>query len=98
MHINTADLLNAALSVKNCLKVNGRLLISVPTQRADADDQERDAHGRLFKTYSPGYLRLIFERLGFTLIDQWENQDAMNRQGITWVTIDFRHGTSALPS
>jgi SAM-dependent methyltransferase len=98
MHIDTADLLTAALSIKDCLKVNGRLLISVPTHRADADEQERDAHGRLFKTYSPGYLRLIFERLGFTLIDQWENQDAMNRQGITWVTIDFRHDTSALPS
>jgi SAM-dependent methyltransferase len=98
MHIDTADLLNAALSIKNCLKVNGRLLISVPTHRPDADEQERDAHGRLFKTYSPGHLRLIFERLGFTLIDRWENGDSMNRQGITWVTIDFRHDTSALPS
>jgi len=97
MHIDTADLLNAALSIKGCLKVNGRLLISIPTRRADADDQERDAHGRLFKTYSPGYLRLIFERLGFTLIDQWENEDAMKRQGVDWVAIDFRHDTSALP-
>ena len=96
MHIDTADLLNAALSIKGCMKVNGRLLISIPTHRADADDQERDAHGRLFKTYSPGYLRLIFERLGFTLIDQWENEDAMKRQGVEWVTIDFRYDTSAL--
>jgi SAM-dependent methyltransferase len=96
MHIDTADLLNAALSIKGCLKLNGRLLISIPTHRADADDQERDAHGRLFKTYSPGYLRLIFERLGFTLIDQWENEDAMSRQGVEWVTIDFRYDTSAL--
>ena len=98
MHIDTADLLNAALAIKACLKVNGRLLISIPRHRADADDQERDAHGRLFKTYPPGYLRLIFERLGFSLIDQWENEDAMNRQGLEWVTIDFRHDTRALPS
>ena len=98
MHIYTADLLNAALAIKACLKVNGRLLISIPRHRADADDQERDAHGRLFKTYPPGYLRLIFERLGFSLIDQWENEDAMNRQGLEWVTIDFRHDTRALPS
>jgi 2-polyprenyl-3-methyl-5-hydroxy-6-metoxy-1,4-benzoquinol methylase len=96
MHIDTADLLNAALTIKGCLKVNGRLLVSIPTHRADADDQERDAHGRLFKTYSPGYLRLIFERLGFTLIDQWENEDAMKRRGVDWVTIDFRNDTSAL--
>jgi 2-polyprenyl-3-methyl-5-hydroxy-6-metoxy-1,4-benzoquinol methylase len=90
MHVDTADLLNAALSIKGCLKVNGRLLVSIPTHRADADDQERDAHGRLFKTYSPGYLRLIFERLGFTLIDQWENEDAMKRREVEWVTFVFR--------
>jgi hypothetical protein len=64
-------------------------LISVPTHRPDADDQERDAHGRLFKTYSPSYLRLIFERLGFTLIDQWESEDAMKRQGVGWVGMVF---------
>ncbi len=97
MHIDTTDLLTAALSIKNCLKVNGRLLISIPTHRADADEQERDAHGRLFKAYSSGYLRLIFERLGFTLMDQWENEDAMNRQGVNWVTVDLRHDKSALP-
>jgi 2-polyprenyl-3-methyl-5-hydroxy-6-metoxy-1,4-benzoquinol methylase len=97
LHIDTADLLNAALAIKSCLKVNGRLLISLPTHRADADEQERDANGRLFKTYSPGYLRLIFERLGFTLIDQWENSDSMNRDGIAWITIDFRNDTGVLP-
>ena len=80
MHIDTADLLNAALAIKSCLKVNGRLLISIPTHRADADDQERDANGRLFNAYSPGYLRLIFGRLGFTLIGQWENEDTPKRQ------------------
>jgi len=98
MHIDTAALLTSALSIKNCLTVNGRLLISVPKHRVDTDGHERDANGRLFRTYSPGYLRLMFERLGFALIDQWENEDAMNRQGVAWVTLDFRHDTSALPS
>ena len=95
MHIDTADLLNAALSIKSCLKVNGRLLISIPTHRADADDQERDANRRLFKTYSPGYLRLIFERLGFTLIGQWENEDTLKRQEVEWVSMDFQLRSSA---
>ena len=89
MHIDTADLLNAALSIKSCLKVNGRLLLSIPATRSDTDDQERDANGRLFKTYSPGYLRLIFERLGFSLLNQLESDDAMNRQGVTWATMSF---------
>ena len=50
MHIDTTEIFNAALSIKRCLKVNGRLLISVPSQRADAGDDERDSNGRLFKT------------------------------------------------
>lgn len=89
MHIDSNELFNAALSIKRCLKVNGRLLISVPSQRSDTGDGERDANGRLFKTYHPSYLRLIFERLGFSLIDQWDNSDAMNRQGIEWVSLLF---------
>jgi SAM-dependent methyltransferase len=90
MHIDSTELFNAALTIKRCLKVNGRLLISVPSQRSDTKDDDRDANGRLFKNYHPGYLRLIFERLGFSLIDQWGNTDAMNRQGIEWVSLLFQ--------
>lgn len=89
MHIDSTELLNAALAIKRCLKVNGRLLISIPSQRSDTVGGDRDANGRLFKTYHPAYLRLIFERLGFSLIDQWGNSDAMNRQGIEWVSLLF---------
>ena len=90
MHIDSTELFNAALSIKRCLKVNGRLLISVPSQRSDTGDGERDANGRLFKTYPPAYLRLIFERLGFSLIGEWGNSDAMTRQGIEWVSLLFQ--------
>ncbi len=90
MHIDSTELFNAALAIKRCLRVNGRLLISVPSQRSDTGEGERDANGRLFKTYHPGYLRLIFERLGFSLIDQWGNSDAMNRQGVEWVSLLFQ--------
>lgn len=90
MHIDSTELFNAALNIKRCLKVNGRLLISVPSQRSDTGESERDANGRLFKTYHPGYLRLIFERLGFSLINQWGNSDALNRQGIEWVSLLFQ--------
>ena len=90
MHIDSTELFNAALSIKRCLKVNGRLLISVPSQRSDTGDGERDANGRLFKTYPSAYLRLIFERLGFNQIDEWVNSDAMTRQGIEWVSLLFK--------
>ncbi len=90
MHIDSTELFNAALSIKRCLKVNGRLLISVPSQRSDTGDGERDANGRLFKTYPSAYLRLIFERLGFSFINEWGNSDAMTRQGIEWVSLLFQ--------
>jgi SAM-dependent methyltransferase len=90
MHIDSTELFNAALSIKRCLKVNGRLLISVPSQRSDTGEGERDANGRLFKTYPSAYLRLIFERLGFRLINEWGNSDAMTRQGIEWVSLLFQ--------
>ncbi len=90
MHINSMELFNAALAIKRCLKANGRLLISVPSQRSDTDTTDRDTKGRLFKTYAPGFLQLTFERLGFSLIDQWTNSDAMNRQGIEWVSLLFQ--------
>jgi SAM-dependent methyltransferase len=95
MHIDSTELFNAALAIKRCLKVNGRLLISVPSQRSDTDETERDANGRLFKTYAPGFLQLIFERLGFSLINQWGNSDAMSRQGIEWVSLLFQLKSSA---
>ena len=90
MHIDSTELFNAALSIKRCLKVNGRLLISVPSRRSDTGEGERDANGRLFKTYPSAYLRLIFERLGFSLIGEWGNSDAMTRQGIEWVSLLFQ--------
>lgn len=62
-----------------------------PSHRSDTHGGERDANGRLFKTYPSGFLRLIFERLGFSLMDQWGNSDAMNRQGIEWVFPEFCH-------
>ena len=95
MHIDSTELFNAALTIKRCLKVNGRLLISVPSQRSDTKEDDRDTNGRLFKNYHPGFLRLIFERLGFSLIDQWGNSDAMSRQGIEWVSLLFQLKSSA---
>lgn len=56
MHIDPSELFNSALAIKRCLKVNGRLLISVPSARSDIEAEDRDSHGRLFKTYPPGYL------------------------------------------
>jgi SAM-dependent methyltransferase len=89
MHIDASELPGAALSIKRCLKVNGHLLLSVPSHRSDVSETERDSTGRLFKSHNAADLSLIFEGLGFTLIDQWKNQDAMDRIGVEWITQGF---------
>ena len=90
MHLDAAELLDTALAIKRCLAVNGRLLLSVSSRRSDTDSHDRDANGRLFKTYPAGYLQLMFERLGFTLINEWSNADAMARDGIEWTSLLFQ--------
>ncbi len=89
MHIDESELLSAALSIKRCLKANGRLLLSVPSHRSDVSETERDSTERLFKSYTAADLSLIFESLGFALINQWNNKDAMDRSGIEWVSQGF---------
>jgi len=66
---------------------HGRLLVSLPLSRGDVDDGERAADGRLFKSYLPDYLQLLFERLGFQQIGRWETEDALARNGTRWYTL-----------
>ena len=97
MHLDSAALLDSALAIKRCLALNGRLLISVPSRRSDTDSSDRDAHGRLFKTYPSGYLQLLFERLGFALLSEWTNADSLSRDGIAWSSLLFQlktHGNT----
>lgn len=89
MHIDASELPCAAVSVKRCLKVNGRVFVSIPNQRPDIYALERDSHGRLFKSYTASDLSQIFENLGFIMVNQWTNNDAMDRHGISWLTQDF---------
>ncbi len=87
MHVQEADLFDAALSLRRLLKSNGRLLISLPTARTDVGTDGRDANGRLFTPYAPDEVQLLFERLGFQRIGRWETADALQRAGTRWVTL-----------
>lgn len=90
MHLAEADLLDAAFALRSVLRRGGRLMISLPSARADVDAGERDPDGRLFKAYPAEYLQLLFERLGFQLIGRWETEDALGRVGTAWYTLLFQ--------
>ena len=89
MHVPEAELFDAAFAMRQALKPNGRLLLSVTLARTDVDADHRDASGRLFMTYAPDYLQLLFERIGFQQIGRWVTDDAMQRAGTRWVTLLF---------
>ena len=87
MHLPEGDLFDAAFALRNALRAHGRLLVSLPLARGDMAGNERATDGRLFKTYAPGYLQLLFERIGFQQIGRWETEDALARTGTRWYTL-----------
>ncbi|HEY5307763.1 MAG TPA: class I SAM-dependent methyltransferase, partial [Casimicrobiaceae bacterium] len=95
MHVPQADLFDTAFALRASLKPHGRLLVSLPLARDDIQADDRDANGRLFKTYAPEYLQLLFERIGFQMIGRWDGGDALGRAGMRWYTLLFelRAGT-----
>lgn len=99
MHLRKAEMLDAAISFRNILKENGRLLLSVPLERPGLDADDHDAHGRLFTPLAPDYLQLLFERIGFQLLEKWESKDSLERQGHSWCTFLFqaRHPGGSRP-
>ena len=89
MHVPEPELFDAAFALRRLLKQHGRLLVSLPLSRADVSADERGADGRLFKSYAPEYLQLLFERLGFQQIGRWNTDDMLGRAGTSWYTLLF---------
>lgn len=89
MHVPDSDLFDTVFALRQLLCAHGRLLISLPLSRDDVHAGERGADGRLFKSYRPEYLQLLFERVGFQQIGRWDSGDALGRTGTRWYTLLF---------
>lgn len=87
MHLQQNQLLDAALAIRQVLKLHGRLLISLPKARGDILANDRDSHGRLFTQNTLKNIAILFESLDFEVIDHWENDDVLTRLGTSWFTI-----------
>jgi hypothetical protein len=97
MHLPESDLFDTAFTLRRLLRPHGRLLVSLPLTRSDVVDGDRAADGRLFKTYSPDFLQLLFERVGFQLIGRWDTEDSLGRSGTSWyvLLLELRVGGAA---
>lgn len=87
MHLPKVELFDASLALRQLLKPNGRILMSIPTARTDVGPDSRDSEGRLFAPHAPDDLQLLFERLAFKLVGRWDTDDVLNRAGTRWVTL-----------
>ncbi len=89
MHIPQIQLFDSVFAIKNHLKDNGRLLISIPTFYPGINSKtNRDSIGRLFNGITPCELILLFERLGFKLLERWDDHDELTNA--IWSTILFK--------
>jgi len=101
MHLPEEYLFDAAFALRRVLKTGGTFLMSVPGPDKTVDGQtNRDPSGRLFNGVTPEKYQFIFERLGFRLLNRWENDDGLMRSHRSWHILLFRletsHGTRSL--
>ena len=99
MHVPSSLLFDSALQIRDCLKLKGRLLLSLPLERADTNATNRDQNGRLFSPYTPEQIETLFTRLGFVFISRWDTSDALARTDTSWFTqlYEYRAQTGVRP-
>lgn len=88
MHIPHIQIFDAIVSIKNHLNDNGHLLISIPHYYVGINKiTQRDSLGRLFNGVTANQVILLFERLGFRLIEKWEDKHSTEFGETIWVSI-----------
>ena len=88
MHVPEEELFEFAFQIKSALRPGGTALLAFSTEREGLSDG-RDSAGRLFIERPPGRIRLLFERLGFRVLEQRPAIDGMGRD-IHWHTLVLR--------
>jgi len=96
MHVPEPDLFDTAFNLRSLIRTHGRMLLSLPLTRDDVISGERSSDGRLFNPYTPDYLQLLLERIGFQQIGRWATKDALGRSGTTWSTQLFELRSAGL--
>ena len=85
MHLPEESVFDAVYTLRRLLRPGGTLAFSVPSQRPGIDPStRRDRDGRLFSDHPPAKLRLLFERVGFTVRSVEEVPDSLGRPGLSW--------------
>jgi SAM-dependent methyltransferase len=88
MHIPSIQLFDVVLSIKEHLKPNGNFLFSIPNNYPIFDLKEsRDASGRLYNGVTKNQLILLCERIGFRVIETWDDESVIDNTVVVWQTV-----------
>lgn len=88
MHIEPQNYEACVAFIWRVLKPQGTLLYSVPSARGDVEkNSNRDTAGRLFVTDAGQRLRALFLAQSFKLIEEFENEDSLGRDGVRWASV-----------
>jgi SAM-dependent methyltransferase len=91
MHIPDAELFDSAFALRERLREGGKVLLSFATERSDVTPgSDRDPSGRLMIMRPVSQVKLLFERLGFSLESEWISADSAGRANVRWATLLFR--------
>ena len=89
MHMPENQFFDALLSLRNALKIHGKLLVSIPGNRPGINEDHRDDDMRLFQPMEAERFSLLAERIGLKMVSRWENPDSLQRAGHDWITLLF---------
>jgi len=86
MHLTQEEIALTIQNIYTLLKSKGKFLFSVSIARDDTDQNSRDAHQRLFTSFSQREWVTICKNYGFTHLYNKVTSDGLNRSGIVWLT------------
>ncbi len=100
MHLPEELLFDTVFNLRRILKLGGRMLVSTPLEGPSVNAKtRRDEKGRLFNGVAPEKFRFLFEKVGFRLLNRWDEEDSLGRAGRRWATQLFvleGHGSRSL--
>lgn len=89
MHLPEKHMFDAAFAMRRVLKEGGRLLLSLPVDTTIDPTTQRDENGRLFTAVPAEQWRVLLERLGFHMVQRWDDEDGLGRKTRKWTTLLF---------
>lgn len=92
MHLTPEEIRGTMAEVHRVLRPRGRAFVSVPSRRADVDDDGFDDKGRRFTGMVEDGWRALFADAGFRVSFRRETADGLGRPGVRWYSFGLERG------